>query len=511
MLAFLSVLALVLLICRACIQSITIDEADTYLFFVGRPNPSHWEAASNNHVLNSMLIRLCTMIFGLHNITMRLPALTGACLYIVAAVFLACAITRQGIMRLTTFVLMVFNPFVMDYLVAARGYSLALGFLLSALALCICRDRQELRRGHPYRIPALAAGLLALSFCSNLAFGVINGVAFLGITLWVTLERAYHLNESARRRCILGTLGLMTLVGAFITWFFVGPILLNWPQGELVAGASALKAALRSVIDASVVRPNPYLLNPQLVNILTLLGAVPIWALISLSAVDLALLLAGLRLRKMIKGSVRQLGLLAFFVGILALTIAGHIVLRRVFAVLYPIGRTAIFLAPLAVLTICSAAAIPFTWKLAELVRRCLMAAAVFASLYFLCCLRISYFNEWLFDADADKLYSVLARYNQQCGLRSVSSNWRYVAVLNYYRRQAAASDSIIEIPNAPPETAQYPAGKEGYVIYYPQDEQFIQQHHLVLVYHSTLTDAGIALDPHAVPSCLQLPTSQYW
>src|ERR1017187_3604883 len=43
---------------RACVQSITIDEADTYLTWVARHDPSHWEAASNNHVLNSLLMRL---------------------------------------------------------------------------------------------------------------------------------------------------------------------------------------------------------------------------------------------------------------------------------------------------------------------------------------------------------------------------------------------------------------------------------------------------------------------
>ena len=42
------------------IQSITIDEADTYLVWVARSNPSHWEASSNNHVLNSLLMRLST-------------------------------------------------------------------------------------------------------------------------------------------------------------------------------------------------------------------------------------------------------------------------------------------------------------------------------------------------------------------------------------------------------------------------------------------------------------------
>ncbi|HEV3198190.1 MAG TPA: hypothetical protein VGZ73_09790 [Bryobacteraceae bacterium] len=38
-------------------------------------------------------------------------------------------------MQLALFVCLVYNPFVMDYLVSARGYSLALAFLMAAIAI----------------------------------------------------------------------------------------------------------------------------------------------------------------------------------------------------------------------------------------------------------------------------------------------------------------------------------------------------------------------------------------
>src|SRR5215470_2912969 len=69
---------------RACLQSITIDEADTYLFFVGRPWPSHWEPSTNNHLLNSLLMRLFTSLFGVSHLSVRAPALIGAAIYIAA-------------------------------------------------------------------------------------------------------------------------------------------------------------------------------------------------------------------------------------------------------------------------------------------------------------------------------------------------------------------------------------------------------------------------------------------
>ena len=50
---------------RACTQTIIGDEADSYLYFARQGSPNHWFAAANNHVINSMLMRLFTSVFGL--------------------------------------------------------------------------------------------------------------------------------------------------------------------------------------------------------------------------------------------------------------------------------------------------------------------------------------------------------------------------------------------------------------------------------------------------------------
>jgi hypothetical protein len=67
---------------RAAIQSITIDEAHTYWAHVGRPWPAHWIPSANNHVLNSMLMRLAVALFGVSHLTVRAPALLGAAIYV---------------------------------------------------------------------------------------------------------------------------------------------------------------------------------------------------------------------------------------------------------------------------------------------------------------------------------------------------------------------------------------------------------------------------------------------
>src|SRR6266700_946885 len=84
-----AIFALLWAVARACVQSITIDEADTYLVWVARRDPAHWQPASNNHVLNSLLMRLFTSVFEVSHLSVRAPALLGAAIYI-ASIYLLC-------------------------------------------------------------------------------------------------------------------------------------------------------------------------------------------------------------------------------------------------------------------------------------------------------------------------------------------------------------------------------------------------------------------------------------
>src|ERR1700687_6158320 len=107
---------------RASYQSITIDEASTFLGYVVQANTQHWYPNSNNHVLNTALMRLFTTLFGVSNLTVRIPALIGAALYIAAVFRLCLLLSRSLVVQWPLFVCLVYNPFIFDYMVAARGY-----------------------------------------------------------------------------------------------------------------------------------------------------------------------------------------------------------------------------------------------------------------------------------------------------------------------------------------------------------------------------------------------------
>jgi hypothetical protein len=135
----------------------------------------------NNHLLNTLLIKAATSLFGLSEWTIRLPALLGHVLYLSGAY----AVTRRFLRRLFLpgFSLLVLNPFLLELFSAARGYALGLGFLMWSVYFLLARVSSD---GGPERENArarnLAAGLAGLAVLSQLVFlfpyvAVLTGLA----------------------------------------------------------------------------------------------------------------------------------------------------------------------------------------------------------------------------------------------------------------------------------------------------------------------------------------------
>jgi hypothetical protein len=112
----------------------------------------------------------------------------------------------------------------------------------------------------------------------------------------------------------------------------------------------------------------------------------------------------------------------------------------------------------------------------------------------------MSYFKEWRWDSDTDKLYAVLASYNHACGLKDIAPNWRYDAALNYYRN-ASGRETFPEFPRSD----HLRPGKRAYVLYEPEDHDFLVSHGLNVVYR-TPSGAAIALDPEVEPAPGETP-----
>src|SRR6185295_14113515 len=101
-----------------------------------------------------------------------------------------------------------------------------------------------------------------------------------------------------------------------------------------------------------------------------------------------------------------------------AASVAAHWAMFKLFHVLLPKERTAIWIVPLVMVAIGAVAT----------GRHALTVSLYTLSFYFLLCLRLTYFHEWSWDADVNKVYGVLANYNHAYGVKDVASNWMYAA-----------------------------------------------------------------------------------
>ena len=253
LLAGTAVFAFLWTVARAAVQSITIDEADTYLASVAPQAATHWKPSANNHLLNSLLARLATTVFGGSALTLRLPALAAAFLYIAAAYCLARLLTRRRWLQWATLVCLTCSPFVMDYLVAAR---LRTGVGLPLVDGGAGRGFRPARRGRAKTAPGPHVradfGLRRAGHRGQLL--VCRGRRHDG-------SRAILLDGAPESRQIAPHVPAVHPSRPGVGYFLVGSIVMDWPKGQFTWGADSFLKVISSLVNASLFEPNNYLLH----------------------------------------------------------------------------------------------------------------------------------------------------------------------------------------------------------------------------------------------------------
>lgn len=464
--------AVVWAVVRASVQSITQDEGDTYFWFASRTVNFIWYPFPNNHVLNTALMWMTTRLFPLSSLTLRLPALLGAMLYIVACYFLCRRITDRFRLQLPVFICLVYNPFVFDFMVAARGYSLGNAFLFAAIAIPVWYHW----KGRP-TLPtccALASLALGLSFTATFSMVFVDLAAYLALVTWaVTVDRKPRI------------IAFCVVPGLLVTLVFCGYSLAHWPKGELLYGAHSIGEMTRSLADASLDRPNPRYLLPELYDTMEFIKPVllPLLGILCVGQVVVTRLGCSPLLQKLAAALTAMIGL----------SVTMSWLAFRLYKVPMPMTRTGVFLIPLYTLAAGVIAAAPAQSFVSRTLRQALNVVFIAVACYFLLCLRWHYFREYEYDADAKDVYSVLARLNRSYGAADVAVDGGFVAPLNFYR-VLSKKESFPEFVYMP--THQLPAGKSIYVLDEPFEHDFMQKQGLVVVYRGKTTDVVVAVKP---------------
>ncbi|MCX6800323.1 MAG: hypothetical protein NT091_04220, partial [Candidatus Falkowbacteria bacterium] len=105
---------------RSCFLSITHDEAITVLY---HSQHSFWDIVyyntpilSNNHLLNTLLVKLSIALFGFNELAVRVPALLGHLLYLTGIYQLIKFVYRKSdVFFGIPIIFLVANPFVLDF------------------------------------------------------------------------------------------------------------------------------------------------------------------------------------------------------------------------------------------------------------------------------------------------------------------------------------------------------------------------------------------------------------
>ena len=171
---------------RAVTQSVSHDEATFFEWMLTGP----WSQVldfehGNHHVLSDLLCKLTVSVFGVSEISLRIPALLGGLLYFYSVFRISTFVFGESPLLLLSVALLSLNPFVQDYLACARGYGPALGFFFYGISEYIryLADR-SVRSLH------LSGLALGLSIASNPVM-IFPAGSLIAAVLMITLAAAF--------------------------------------------------------------------------------------------------------------------------------------------------------------------------------------------------------------------------------------------------------------------------------------------------------------------------------
>ena len=477
---------------RANEQSVTHDEALTYREWVLRDwNSIRAKFSSNNHTLHSLAVKASTSLFDLSNMGLRLPAILGGLLYLIAAE----GVCRLMFKRFTAYALslsaLVACPFVLDYMTVARGYSMALGFFMMALwqsrRMLALHEREGIAwlKGH-----VLMSLFCALSVASNLSFAFAN----LGLLLahfLATFENAKEIaSKGWWKRNWIGVVRL-TIPGALL-YLAINPGVFGYDKETMFFGARSWSDSLQSIVDA--------VFNQEVRRY----GGE--WKGFADPSVRiLPLCMGGVLLVGLMLGLVKRLrmklangGALAerdgdwLYLGLtIGVTLGLHWLAFGGLGIWLPYERTGIFLYPLVLLWVAvsferedkGTAALVFRWA-----GRVVLGALIF---YFSTHLNFNHHRYWKYDAGTNRVFEKMVEAaDQDDGYLPIGHSWEFEPVFNFYR-EVGGYETLQRFTRDPPSSEQ---SVFAFVHYSQEGMDLIDELALEVIYTDPVSGAIVAV-----------------
>jgi hypothetical protein len=417
---------------RAATQSITHDEAVTYQRYVSGPLYQLVTSSdANNHILNSLLGRATVGLFGPAEFTLRLPSLAGGLLFLAMLARVAWRTWGPSPAVVLAVLLLGLNPFVMDYLSVARGYSLGLGLWVAALDQLLAAWSAGGLNPSPAAQADLhvrrASRLLALSVLGNLTFALpCTALA----ACWVALARRHGRRTRGELWRTLGRPGAVVFACLALPLVRLRP-------GQFYFGADSLAQSLASFVDASFAHhPQTWPWNNQAPDFQRGLGVLTRFVLPAVIAA--LLLLWPFSARGVWRRSAHP-GEMLFFLcaGSFALSLGLLLGLHAGIGLKLPLERTGLCLVAPFGLSLLSAGSV-----FSPAVRSCpVLRGLAYGCVAPLCLVwagqfQTDHYRPWAYESDVRVVFEkILAQHDPGSKQRlRVGANWTLVPGLNFYR-----------------------------------------------------------------------------
>lgn len=367
---------------RARTQPLTVDEAHVFRLFVNRDlSTMAREFDACNHVLHTLLTKFFRWTIGISEFELRLSSLAGCLLYLTAVYRLSALCFGGRWMQPLMVALLTLSPLVLDFLVASRGYGMALGFLLWSL-YCAC---VYWTRGRETRWLWRSGVMAGLAIASNLT--LLVPVVALGI---VQLLMAVRYRWRGVWAVMDGYAG-PAMVVAFV--IVVLPLLRARPE-SFYYGVRTFGEAWEVLIRSALIKTPGRVTTELVQSMFPFLerAAVPVVCLALIAGAVVALV----RFVRQAEPVPYKLAPYVLFAATLSVSALLVWILRR-FGVLYPLGRTGLYFIPLVLFPLVSVTALPLPPRLNGL-RWGAGGVSVLLAALFATQLDTRFFTEWRFD-----------------------------------------------------------------------------------------------------------------
>jgi 4-amino-4-deoxy-L-arabinose transferase-like glycosyltransferase len=433
---------------RAKTQAIAHDEALTYQWFLDQGVYHVLMYNPANHVLFTILAKPFVWVLGVKEFTLRAPSLFGAAAYLMATYFLCAKLFGDGLLLPLSVALLCLNPQILDFLPAARGYSLGLACLAATLyILAKLVERGEFDpddKGWRWGC-AMASVLLALSLAASLTNIVPAACLTLAFAI-VALGGRSAFKEPGNRRLRIFSCYLL-VPGVFAGLGILWPFLIQVRRAHAETNMGGTRDAVREIFNGSflykwtddvysslgAIPPMPHSWQAQISD---LGGYVILPLLFCFVAFGLVLASRPGAGPKTNHDRQRQL-----FAGAAVACVALIFLLHVAAKINYPFSRYCLFFIPLFTIgAVLTGREIDRRFPRARLKIAGVIIAGIVVFDYAVS-LNTAYFRYTAYDMISRELFQTIAKDAQPRGLTNVrvGGTWWYEPEMNFYRRRYRA------------------------------------------------------------------------